>query len=370
MLEEKELKRYARQIQLPEVGIVGQEKLKQATVLIIGAGGLGCPVSQYLAASGIGNITIIDGDVVSESNLQRQILFSDIDVGKFKAKIASEKLKKQNPHIIINFFTEYITVDWCLKWFSSFDLIVDCTDNFGTRYLINDICVLLKKPFVAAALYRYEGQLSTYNVLQTNGTFSANYRQVFPENKDKKQALNCNEAGVFATLPGIMGMYEANEVLNFFINKENCLINKLLCINCREITNFVIDVTPSSNSNAKTQEEIYNSNYALPCYVKNKLLEQSIISFINKKENIIVDVRETIETPKLLGIPHITMPLSEIENRINELNNYKAVLFVCKSGVRSKKALGISEKKIQNVQCYSYQFGVEELINELKNNSK
>ena len=367
MLNQNEIKRYARQIHLPDIGIEGQEKLKQAKVLIIGAGGLGCPVIQYLSAAGIGTIGVVDGDVVSESNLQRQILYTSQDIGKSKATIATEKAQQLNSFININCMDEFIAPQQALEIFPNYDLIVDCSDNFGTRYLINDVCVLLGKPFVSAALYRYEGQLGTYNVLQENDTYSANFRDVFPTNDLKSTTLNCNDAGVIATLPGIMGLYQANEVLNYFLNKNLCLTNKLFSFNCKKLNHFIFEVQSNNNVNHKTLEEILAINYGITCTQK---MEYELSWFIEDKDAIIVDVREFEELPIFVAATHLQLPLSELEKNKIILAPYQKILFVCKSGIRSKKAQEIISNYFFDKQLFSYKTGIEELSEELENLSK
>lgn len=367
MLSENEIKRYARQIHLPDIGMEGQEKLKQASVLVIGAGGLGCPVIQYLSAAGIGTIGIVDGDTVSESNLQRQILYTTQDIGKSKAAVASARAQQLNEYITINCIDEFITTQQALELFPNYDLVVDCSDNFGTRYLINDVCVLMGKPFVAAALFRYEGQLATYNVLQENGTYSANFRDVFPNNDLQSTTLNCNDAGVIATLPGIMGLYQANEVMNYFLNRNSCLCNKLFSFNCKNMSHFIFEVQPTNSARPKTLEEILSSSYGISCKNENHF---QLNSFIEEDDAIIVDVREHGEMPEFNAIQHLQIPLSELKDNTHLLAPYNKILYVCKSGMRSKKAVEIMKAHYSNKIHYSHKSGVEELSSELENLSK
>ncbi len=364
MLNEEEIKRYTRQIQLPDIGLEGQLKLKQARVLVIGAGGLGCPLVQYLAAAGIGHLCIVDGDTVAISNLQRQILYTTEDVGKSKALLAATYARKLNPHIQVEFRNEFISLDLALELFAQYDLVADCSDNFGTRYLINDVCVLLGKPFVAAALFRYEGQLGMYNVLQQDGTYSASFRDVFPVSDEKNLSLDCNAAGVFSVLPGIMALYQTNELIHYFLHREECLINQLLLFNCKKLNQQVLEIIPRSGGVAKTLEEIKNTDYIVPCNQRKE--EYQFDDFLFSEDAILVDVREYDEQPELATCRHLKLPLSELEAENEMLLKYRKLLFICKSGVRSKLACTLIQKQYPHLICYAYKSGIDALLHELE----
>lgn len=224
MLTTPELQRYLRQIMLPEIGLAGQEKLQQAKVLVIGAGGLGCPVLQYLTAAGVGTIGIADNDAVDITNLHRQILYNVQDIGNNKATTAAAKLALLNPFVQLQPFTEKVTTANAAVLMADYDLIIDGSDNFATRYLVNDTCVRLNKPFVSGAILGFEGQLSVYNY---NG--GPTYRCLFPE---PSATANCAENGVLGILPGIIGAYMANETVKLICNTGAVLSGKLLVINC------------------------------------------------------------------------------------------------------------------------------------------
>ena len=212
--------RYTRHIQLPQIGASGQSRLKHSRVLIVGAGGLGSPLALYLAAAGIGNITIVDGDTVEVTNLQRQILFSTNDIGQSKAAIAKAKLHALNPHIHVNAIEQHLSVDNVDGLIGESDLVVDCTDNFATRFLINDRCVQFKKPWVFASIFQFSGQCSLFTPQ------SACFRCLFPE--PPKDAPDCNAAGVVGVLPGLLGTIEANEAIKYLAGIETTLENQLL----------------------------------------------------------------------------------------------------------------------------------------------
>src|SRR6266498_4667320 len=228
-MDKKELyERYQRQIILPEFGEEGQQKLLKAKVLVIGAGGLGCPILQYLAAAGIGIIGIMDDDVVALNNLHRQVLYSVNDIGSSKAYRAANILSQLNPKIKIIPYNERLTVQNALSLFNEFDIIIDGTDNFSTRYMINDACVLLNKPLVYGAISQFEGQVS---VFRNKNEENVNYRDIFPDPPREGEVLNCAEAGVLGVLPGIIGTMMANETIKLITGIGEPLIDQLFTYN-------------------------------------------------------------------------------------------------------------------------------------------
>jgi len=220
------MERYARHISLSEVGLLGQLKLSKAKVLVVGAGGLGSPLLLYLTAAGVGTIGIVDFDKVSMDNLQRQVLFRESDIDRNKAEAAKEILINHNSEINIECYPTILCTNNAMDLVDAYDIVVDCTDNFRTRYLINDVCVKLNKPFVFAALYKFEGQLSVLNY-----NSGPTYRCLFPSPPKAGEVPNCEEAGVMGVLPGILGLYQANEVLKLILNLGDLLSGWLLSIN-------------------------------------------------------------------------------------------------------------------------------------------
>ena len=221
----QEFLRYNRQTILPEIGDEGQEKLKKAKVLVIGAGGLGCPILQYIATAGVGYIGIIDFDTIEIHNLHRQILYTENEIGKEKAIIAKEVVSKLNPLIEVVAITEKLTIENASTIIAQYDVIVDGSDNFATRYLVNDTCITLQKPLVYGSILRFEGQVAVFNY---NG--SKNLRDLFPEIPDPKDVPNCNVNGVLGTLPGIIGTMMAHETLKLIMELPT-LNNELLLFN-------------------------------------------------------------------------------------------------------------------------------------------
>ncbi len=215
--------RYSRHLKLTEIGVEGQEKLLSAKVLVIGAGGLGCPVLNYLVAAGVGTIGIIDDDFVEKSNLQRQVLFGINDIGQNKAIVAKRRLNELNSDVQIEPMTQRLTSKNALEIFEKYDIIVDGTDNFSTRYMVNDACVITGKPLVSASIYKFEGQVA---VLNYQG--SASYRCLFPKVPKPDLIPSCNKIGVLGVLPSIIGSLQANEVLKMILGLKNVLIGQLL----------------------------------------------------------------------------------------------------------------------------------------------
>ena len=216
------LKRYSRQLVLPHVGNTGQEKLEKARVLIVGLGGLGCPAAQYLAAAGVGTLGLVDHDVVQLSNLHRQVLYGDADIGEAKVRVAAPRLHAINPHIVIETFGEKFSMDNAIAIAGSFDIVLDCTDNFAARYAISAYCVEYRKPNVFASLYRFEGFLTVFDARLDAGC----YRCLYPESSEAIQ--NCSEAGVVGMLPGIMGAMQALEAVKIITAAGEVLNRKSL----------------------------------------------------------------------------------------------------------------------------------------------
>ncbi|KUJ50031.1 HesA/MoeB/ThiF family protein [Chryseobacterium sp. JAH] len=352
--------RYARHYALSDFGFEGQQKLLQTKVLVIGAGGLGCPVLQYLAAAGVGTIGIVEQDRISLSNLQRQTLYSTDDVGKMKTDVASLKLKLLNPEININSYQLELTSENAWDLITEYEIIVDCTDNFATRYLINDACVLLDKPLIFGAIYKYEGQVAVFNLNLKNNK-AVNYRNLFPDPPKPDEVQNCNEVGVLGVLPGIIGMMQANEVIKLITGVGEVLDGRLLTFNMLTYENFIMDV---SNENSavhlipQDRKAFEETNYDFLCGISKINLEDlnpdNFIKQTFNENTLTIDVREVDELPKA-DFKHIQIPLSELKSRVSEIEKEKIILF-CQSGKRSLKAAGIllehfgNQKKISHLK--------------------
>ncbi len=357
--------RYHRQIILKEFGELAQQKLLNAKVLVIGAGGLGCPALQYLTAAGVGTIGIIDFDVVTITNLHRQILFSVNDIGKQKAAIAAIKLAEINPEIQIQVYNFQLTNKNAIELFANYDLIIDGTDNFATRYLINDACVILNKPLVYGAVLRFEGQVGVFNLINNETKIKTNYRDLFPEPPNPLNALSCNEAGVIGVLPGIIGTMQATEAIKIITGIGKPLCNKIISYNALQNSFYDFEITPVLNpieTFPHNEMEFLNFNYEWFCSSKDNVSVISIIDFeelrINEKITII-DVRERNELPLVNQFDFISIPLNDLPNLLANIPTENKIVVFCKSGNRSLKAVKILNEKQPQLIAYSLTGGLD-----------
>ena len=312
----------------------GQQKLKHAKILVIGAGGLGCPLLQYLAAAGIGTIGIIDSDKIDESNLHRQILYSSNDVGKNKVDVAAKKLTELNPFIKLIPIVSYLNSENALRLFSDYDIIIDGSDNFATRYLVNDACVILNKPFVSGSIYKFQGQISVFNFND-----GPTYRCLYPEPGD---IPNCAEVGVLGVLPGIVGCMMANETIKMIIGNGEVLSGKLLVFDSltMQFNTFGFS-TVIENKNIKQLGE-----YDFFCDTETKeITAEELKNKIQLREKFqLIDVREPHEYD-LKNIGGVLIPLGELENNLDKISTTLPVIIHCQSGIRSKKAIELLKQK-------------------------
>lgn len=353
MLSKEEINRYSRHIILPEIGIEGQEKLKRAKVLVVGSGGLGCPVLQYLVAAGVGTIGIADNDKVDETNLHRQILFSVEDVGKSKAEVANKKLSFQNPKINITSYVLRLTSENALNILKDYDIIIDGSDNFPTRYLVNDACKILNKTLVFGSIFKFEGQVSVFNY--KNG---ATYRCLFPE--PPQDSPNCAEIGVLGVLPGIIGTIMANETLKIILGIGEILSGKLFVLDALTMHTHVLEFEKNP-ANSKIEKLI---DYELFCSTKSQPMAKEISAsevkkmMTNKEDFQLIDVREKLEY-FFSNIKGENIPLGSIEKNIDKISRTKKVVVHCKSGMRSRSAIDLLEKKYGFKNLYNLTGGIE-----------
>lgn len=351
MLSQLETIRYSRQTILPEIGVEGQLKLKAARVLIIGAGGLGCPVLQYLAAAGVGTIGIVDYDKVEESNLQRQILYSSGDVEKYKAEVAKEKATSLNPFIHIEAYVISVTKENVLQLIEPYDIIVDGSDNFTTRYLVNDACVIMRKPLVFGSIFKFEGQVSVFNY--KNGP---TYRCIFPDMPDADTAPNCATIGVVASLPGIVGTYQANETIKIITGAGEVLSGRLLIIDAlhMQMQSFCFS-TIEKNKNIT-----HLGNYEYDYVPDSFTIQLEALQQLLQTEKIqLVDVREP-EEHITFNIGGMNIPLAHLLTNEALLTINQTIILYCASGMRSKKGVEIlAGRGLKNV--LSLQDGIKHL---------
>lgn len=317
--------RYDRQIALPQLGEEGQQKLSDATVVVIGAGGLGCPALQFLAAAGVGKLVVVDFDTVSVSNLNRQILFGPEDVGKSKAETAVDKLKKFNPEIEIVAINRAFDADVAAKHLPECSVVLDCTDRPQARYLINDLCVQYNKPFVYAGVHRFEGQLAVFNFRG-----GPTYRCAFPQPKEKVVAPTCEDNGVLGTVPGILGVMQAQEAIKVIALEEE-VNNEAL-----QLFNFLKNEFRTIKLNKKTHR------IPQPQLLMNEISPSELIKKMASGEKFrFIDIRESFEETPPEEIQDRHFPTSEwdAERFVSELPEGKPTIVYCQHGIRSIAAI-------------------------------
>jgi len=353
-LNNDEIRRYSRHLILPEVGLAGQKKIRSTSVLCIGAGGLGSPIAMYLAAAGIGKLGLVDFDTVDYSNLQRQILHTDADVGRPKTESAKETIHGINPNVEVVLHNTRITSENALDLIRPYDIVVDGTDNFPTRYLTNDACVLLKKPNVYGSIFRFEGQASVF-APHLGGPC---YRCLYPEPPPPGMVPSCAEGGVLGVLPGIIGCLQAAEILKLAIGRGSSLVGRLLLFNAldlkfRELKLRRDPQCPLCGEHPTIKELIDYEQFcgitpeAEPAANPDEVTVQDMKQALaNPALGIkVVDVREPdeYEIAHVNGVP--LLPLSELPNRFTELDPNQQYYLHCKGGVRSLKAVSFLKQQ-------------------------
>lgn len=366
--------RYQRQIILKEFGEAGQLKLLAAKVLVIGAGGLGCPALQYLAAAGVGTIGIIDDDIVSLSNLHRQVLYTTADVGVSKALNAKDILEKLNDGITIIAYNERLTTANALSIFSAFDIMIDGTDNFATRYLVNDACVLLGKPLVYGAVSQFEGQVAVFNSINKTGQHTANYRDLFPQPPKDGEILSCAEAGVLGVIPGIIGTMQASETIKLITGIGQPLINSLLTFNA--LTNQFYQLTIKAHDGTRAliplnETEFLQMDYEWLCastFNQPEITASDFDTMFADKNVTIIDVRETQELPKPTEFKFLNIPLGKIINNHIPVIDTQNIIVFCQTGKRSTQAAQLLFNRFgESKKIYSLQGGI---VNWIKNHQQ
>ncbi|MCX8031701.1 MAG: molybdopterin-synthase adenylyltransferase MoeB [Thermodesulfovibrionales bacterium] len=344
-LTNDEIYRYSRHLLMPEVGVTGQKRLKKASVLIIGTGGLGSPVALYLAAAGVGKIGLVDFDIVDESNLQRQIIHSTSSVGYPKLISAKKRLSELNPFIEIELYDTVLTSANALEIIKDYDVVIDGTDNFPTRYLLNDTCVILNKPLIYGSIFRFEGQLSVF--YSSEGPC---YRCLFQEPPPHGLVPSCAEGGVFGVLPGVIGTLQATEAIKFIIQQGNLLIGRLLLYDALNLRFREINIRKDPNCpicgdnptirqlidyeafcNIPTTEELKTEFDIYPEELKNILESKD-------SQIVLLDVREKHEWEICRLEGAILIPLAELPENLNKFDPTKTYIIYCKIGKRSIEA--------------------------------
>ncbi len=346
--------RYNRQIILPEIGVEGQQKLMDARVLVIGAGGLGCPILQYLVAAGVGNIGIVDADIVSISNLQRQILYTLADVGKQKVVVAKAHLLAQNPEVKIDIYPVMLHSSNVFELFKNYDFVIDGSDNFATRYLVNDACVILKKAFVSGSIFRFEGQVSVFNY--QNGP---TYRCLYPEPPTAGSVPNCSEIGVIGALAGIIGTMQAAEAIKIITEAGEVLSGKLLLFDMLTMRSQIIKFK-AIESNKELIKLIDYQEFCgdFPLDSTQNIDAETLQIWIDEQRDFqLIDVRNPHEFERD-NIGGDNIPLDDLLESIAQLDLQKPIVFCCQTGLRSAKALEILSKEGIEGSFYTLSGGV------------
>ncbi|MCA6073492.1 molybdopterin-synthase adenylyltransferase MoeB [Fulvivirga sedimenti] len=337
--------RYSRHFKLPGFGSEGQQRLKKSRVLVVGTGGLGAPLLQYLTAAGVGTIGIVDFDLVDSSNLHRQVLFTTEDIGRPKTIVAHERLRKLNPDIKFNIYNERLTSENAARIIREYDIVADGTDNFPTRYLVNDACVLLDKTNVYASIYQFEGQVSVFNAVGADGSRGPNYRDLYPTPPPPGMVPSCAEGGVLGVLPGIVGSIQASEVIKIAAGIGETLSGRLFLLDALSFTTRTLKIRKDSTNPLNGDHPTIT---ALIDYEEFCGMKESVVAGISVEELArwkkeakhfqLIDVREPDEY-KLGNLGGLLMPLSELEKHLDNISADQPVVVMCRSGKRSQTAI-------------------------------
>lgn len=368
MINKDKILRYKNQIILKEFGQEAQRKLSNSKILVIGSGGLGCPALIYLAAAGAGNIGIVDFDIVELSNLHRQILYEESDIGNRKTESALTKLKAFNSDINFRSIDLKISNENALDIISDYDLVIDCTDNFLTRYVINDACCILNKPLIYGAVLRFEGQVGVFCIRDKETNVKTNYRDLYPKPPDSESGFSCNETGVIGVLPGIIGTMQAAEAIKIITGIGKPLINKIVSFNALNNSFYDFFVSPSKGSDMsipKNKSEFLKFDYKQFCSAELNIPGITVQEFYSKLTNEkmdIIDVREWNEKNETVGFDFRRIPLSEFDNCEFGFRKENTIIFFCQTGIRSIKAVKILNQKFPGYRAYSLIGGIDAFI--------
>ncbi len=348
-LSQEEVQRYSRHLLIPEVGLEGQRKLKAASVLLVGTGGLGSPLALYLAAAGVGRIGIVDYDVVDDSNLQRQVIHDTSRVGTLKVESARQRMLDLNPHIRVDAYNAVFGTENAEEIAAGYDILVDGTDNFPTRYLINDLCVLTRRPYVYGSIFRFEGQVSVFDA--TRGPC---YRCLFAEPPPPGAVPSCAEGGVFGVLPGTVGTLQATEVIKLILGVGDSLVGRLLLYDALDMAFHTVQLRKNPNCKicGTNPQILHLINYEQFCGVPARgnhvpegipeITPQELAAQLSRGEPVsLLDVREEVESQisQLAGAKVI--PLGQLPTRLAELDRGDNWVIFCRSGVRSARAADV-----------------------------
>ncbi len=370
----EELARYNRHIIIPEFGLAAQQKLKAAKVLVVGSGGLGSPVLLYLAAAGIGTIGIVDFDVVDDSNLQRQVLFGVNEIGKPKVEAAKARLQALNPHIEFVLYNTQLTSQNALDIIKDYDVVADGTDNFPTRYLVNDACVLLGKPNVYASIFQFEGQVAVFNYRKADGECGPNYRDLYPTPPPPGLVPSCAEGGVLGVLPGIIGSLQALEVIKVITGVGEPLAGRFYIFDALSFESRTFNISRRDDNplNGKHPTITQLIDYEQFCGVKavekpvKEITPKELYELqVKGKPFQLIDVREPYEYD-IVNIGAELIPLASVAEQAGKISKDQPVIVHCKMGGRSAKAIRELEEKYGFSNLYNLKGGIIAYIDEVK----
>lgn len=348
---------FKRQTTLPEIGEAGQKLLQQAKVLVIGCGGLGSPVAVYLAASGVGELYLVDFDTVSVSNLHRQVFYKTRDIHRPKAKVLADEIKKRTPFTKVSFANKAVDKNSILKLISKFDLVVDATDSLPVKYLINDACVLAKKPLVYGSLYKFDGYAATFNVLDENGEFSCNLRDSFP--KIATDIPNCEEAGTMNPIVGMIALLQTNEVIKLITKTGKLLTNQLLIYNALENSQFKMKLKKNKSLDIKAIFE--NSDYIIEtCAKQDPALLISASELKEKMDDATLEIVSVLNNSEEY-IPfkvHQKMPYNAFDVENFQPDFQKSYVIICKKGITSYEVTLKLKEKYPSLSVVSLSEGI------------
>jgi sulfur-carrier protein adenylyltransferase/sulfurtransferase len=371
----EELARYNRHIIIPGFGEEGQKKLKAAKVLIIGSGGLGSPALLYLTAAGVGTIGIVDFDVVDDSNLQRQVIFDIREIGKPKVEAAKRRLEALNPHTRFILHNTHLNSGNALDIIKDYDVVADGTDNFPTRYLVNDATLILDKPNVYGSIFQFEGQVSVFNYVNSKGERGPNYRDLYPTPPPPGLVPSCAEGGVLGVLPGIIGSLQALEVIKIITGIGEPLSGRFFTFDALNFENRTFNIkrrddNPVNGKNPTIHELIDYEQFCGMRAVEEKpakeITARDLYDWqVKGKKFKLIDVREPSEY-KIVQIGGTLIPLSTISEHADEIPNDMDVVFLCKSGIRSLKAIKELEEKFAFNNLYNLKGGILAYIDQVQ----
>ena len=347
---------FKRQITLPEIGEIGQQKLQDASVLVVGCGGLGSPVAVYLASSGIGKIHLVDFDFVDISNLHRQVFYSLDDVGKSKVAVLSAFIKKRAPFTEVSFTTKPITKENVFDLISEFDIVVDGTDSLPTKYLLNDACVLKNKPLVYGSLYKFDGYVASFNVLQKDGSYSANLRDAFPE--IATDIPNCSEAGTMNSIVGMIATQQVNEVLKLITGIGKPLANELLIYNSLQNTQLKMKLKSKFLKDKIAKLFKMQTYFDAACTVQNSDWQISSEDLRVKLNDSDIELIAVLSNLKLPFKVHQTIPIHQFDAEKFNVDYTKTYVMVCQRGFNSYKATKLLKEKYPNLNVLNLSGGI------------